>query len=125
MVPLEASRVPLTNILPAILNDVVVVTEPLTEKLSSDIPDPLIVLDAPVINRVPPDAWLNEPDDMVDRFPDKDMSFAENATCDAATVRLLKFCIPIPLTREPLPKKVMVPVFPLKLPSFTQFPYML
>ena len=97
-------------------------TEPLTEKLSSNIPDPVMVLDVPVINRVPPDAWLNDPDEMVDKLPDNVILVAEKLTCDAATVRLLKLCEPDPLTNEPVPNNTMVPVFPLNVPALSQLP---
>ena len=55
MVPLLALRLPLTDKLPARFKDVAVLTEPLTLRLSSEIPEPLMVVPAPVINNVPPD----------------------------------------------------------------------
>ncbi len=46
----------------------------------------------------------------------------ENVIKEAETIRLLKFCVPDPLTPLPGPEKVMVPVLPLNVPLLTQFP---
>src|SRR6185295_16136597 len=62
IVPLLALRLPLTDKLPARLKDVAVPTEPLTLRLTSEMPEPLMVLPEPVMSNVPPEAWLNEPD---------------------------------------------------------------
>ena len=88
MVPLLAVRLPLTDKLPARLKDVAVPTEPLTLRLTSEIPEPLMVVLEPVMNNVPPEAWLNEPDPVVARLPVKVMLPLENVTAAAATVRL-------------------------------------
>ena len=125
MVPALELRLPLTDKLPARLKDAAVLTEPVTVRLSNEIPDPLMVVPAPVIDDVPPDAWLNEPDPVVARLPVKEMVLLEKLTADAATVRLLKFWVPDPLTVAPAPVKVTVPVFPLKVPLLTQLPPML
>ena len=90
MVPALALRLPLTDRLPARFKDVAVLTEPLTLRLSSEIPEPLMVVPEPVIDNVPPDAWLNEPDPVVARLPVKVMVLLEKVTAEAATVRLLK-----------------------------------
>ena len=87
MVPLLALKLPLTDKLPARLKDVAVLTEPLTVRSSSEIPEPLMVVLEPVINKVPPDAWLNEPDPVVARLPDKLMLLLGKVTAEAATVR--------------------------------------
>ena len=85
-------------------------------------PDPVIVFPVPVINKVPPAAWLKEPDPVVARFPDNIMSPAAKFIREPATVRLLKFWAPGPLTEAPDPEKTTVDVLPLKVPLFTQFP---
>jgi len=87
MLPAVAAKLPLTNKLPLRLNEVAVLTVPLIARLSSEMPRPLIVVPAPVIDKVPPDAWLNEPGPVVARFPVKVMLPAEKLTRDAATVR--------------------------------------
>ena len=125
MVPALALRLPLTDKLLARLKDVAVLTEPVTIRLSNEIPEPLMVVPEPVINNVPPDAWLKEPDPVVARLPVKEMVLLERLTADAATVRLLKVWVPDPLTAAPAPVKVTVPVFPLKVPLLTQLPPML
>ena len=56
MVPALALKLPLTDKLPERFKDVAVLTEPLTVRLSSEIPEPLMVLLEPVIDNVPPDA---------------------------------------------------------------------
>lgn len=91
MVPALAVKLPLTDKLPVRFKDVAVLTEPLTVRLSSDIPEPLMVLPEPVINNVPPDAWLNEPAPVVARLPVKVMLPLEKLIAEAATARLLKF----------------------------------
>jgi hypothetical protein len=88
MAPLLALRLPLTDKLPARLKDAAVPTEPLTVRLTSEIPEPLMVVPEPVMNNVPPEAWLNEPDPVVARLPVKVMLPLENVTAAAATVRL-------------------------------------
>jgi hypothetical protein len=89
IVPVLAAKLPLTERLPVSVNDDVVVTEPLTVRLSSEIPEPEIVLVAPDMINVP--AWLNEPAPVVSRLPVRVMVEAEKLTNAAATVRLLKF----------------------------------
>lgn len=91
IVPALALRLPLTDKLPARLKDVAVLTEPVTIRLSNEIPEPLMVVPAPVIDNVPPDAWLNEPDPVVARLPVRVMLLLDKVTAEAATVRLLKF----------------------------------
>ena len=125
IIPALADRLPLTNKLPEITKEADVVTEPLTLKLSIEMPVPLIVLPVPVINNVPPEACTKEPDDMVARLPDRVTLLFEKVINDAAMVRLLKFCTPVPLIFLPGPLKVMVPVLPLKIPLFTQLPPMI
>ena len=87
-VPALVLKLPLTDKLPARFKDVAVVTEPLTVRLSSEIPEPLMVVPAPVINNVPPDAWVNEPEPEVTRLPVKVMLPLEKVTAEAATARL-------------------------------------
>lgn len=91
MVPALALKLPLTDRLPVRFKDVAVLTEPLTLRLSREIPEPLMVVPEPVIDNVPPAAWLNEPDPVVARLPVKVMVLLEKVTAEAATVRLLKF----------------------------------
>lgn len=91
MVPVLALRLPLTARLPARLKDAAVLTEPLTLRLSIAIPEPLMLVAEPVIENVPPAAWLNEPVPVVARLPVKEMVLLEKVTAEAATVRLLKF----------------------------------
>ena len=55
MVPAVAFKDPLTDKLPERLKDVVVLTEPLMVRFSSEIPEPLMVVPEPVINNVPPE----------------------------------------------------------------------
>ena len=55
-VPALAVSVPDTDKFPVSVNEVVVLTDPLTVRLSSDIPEPLMVVPLPVIVNVPPDA---------------------------------------------------------------------
>ena len=119
IVPVVAAKLPLPDKLPVSVSDVIVLTDPLIARFSIEMPDPLIVLPAPVIISVPPEAWLNEPDPVVARLP-LNPTFAEKLIRDAATVRLLKFCAPVPFTVEPAPVKVSVPVFPLNVPLFNQ-----
>ena len=91
MVPALALKLPLTDKLPVTIKDVAVLTEPLMVKLSSETPEPLMVLLAPVINSVPPAAWVSEPEPVVARLPLKKIPPLERVTAEAATVRLLKF----------------------------------
>ena len=88
MAPVLALKLPLTDKLPVRSKDVAVLTEPVIVRLSSEIPEPLIVVPEPVIDNVPPDAWLNEPDPVVRRLPVKVMLPLEKVTAEAATVRL-------------------------------------
>ena len=90
-VPALALKLPLTDKLPERLKEVAVLTEPLTVRLSSEIPEPLMVVLEPVIDNVPPDAWVNEPTPVVARFPVNAMALLEKVTAEPATVRLLKF----------------------------------
>src|SRR6185503_13936157 len=125
MVPALALKLPLTEKLPVTIKDVIVLTEPLMFTLSSEIPEPLMVLPAPVINSVPPAAWVNEPEPVVARLPLKKMPALERVTAEAAIARLLKFCAPDPLTAAPEPVNVIVLVLPLKVPLLNQLPPML
>ena len=88
MVPALALRLPLTDKLPLRFKETAVLTEPLTVRLSKEIPVPPMVVPAPVINNVPPDAWLKEPDPVVARLPVRVMLPLEKVTAAAATVRL-------------------------------------
>lgn len=56
IVPVLAVKLPVTDRLPVTVSETAVVTEPLIVRLSSEIPVPLIVFDAPDIINVPPDA---------------------------------------------------------------------
>jgi len=91
MVPPLAIKLPLTDRLPVTVIDEVDVTDPVMVKLSSEIATPAMVVFAPVIDNVPPDACVKDPAPVVARFPVKLSPSAEKLTCDAATVRLLKF----------------------------------
>ena len=120
--PAVPLKVPLTERLPVRKKDVVVLTVPVTVRLSIEIPVPLIVVAVPVIVKVPPLACENEPVFVVSRLPDKLIDALEKVTSGAETVRLLKFCVPLPLTEDPAPVNITVPVLPLKVPLFFQLP---
>ena len=90
-VPVLDVKLPLIDKLPVRFKEAVVLTVPLTVRLSNEIPVPLMVLPVPVITKVPPEAWLNEPDDEVERLPATLMLLLAKTTKEAATVRLLKF----------------------------------
>lgn len=122
IVPELPIRLPPTTRLPATLNEVAVLTEPATVRLASEIPEPLTLAAEPVISNVLPVTWLNDPDPVVARLPVKDMLVEVKLTPEAATVRLLKFWVPVPLTVFPEPEKVTVPVPPLKIPLLVQLP---
>ena len=124
IIPAVEVKLPLTVKLPVRLTAVAVITEPLIVRLSGEIPDPVIVALPPLIVSVPPEAWLKEPDPVVARLPVKVMALLEKVIPGAATVRLLKFSIPVPLMEAPDPVKVMVLVLPLKVPLFVQLPPM-
>ena len=68
--PALAVKLPLTTKLPVIKNELAVETEPVTVKLSGDIPEPEIVVPGPDIISVPPDTCVNEPPLVVARLPD-------------------------------------------------------
>ncbi len=89
-----AVRVPDTARLPVTSNDPVVIA-PLIERLSTEIPEPVIVLLAPVMFTVPPEACVKDPEPVVARLPRIVMLPEENVTSGAVTVRLLKFCYPV------------------------------
>ena len=91
IVPLLAEKLPDTDKLPVRSKEVAVLTLPEMLRLSSKIPLPLMVFPEPVILNIPPEAWLNEPDEIVARFPDKVMFALEKVISEAAIVRLLKF----------------------------------
>lgn len=90
-VPVLVVKVPLTNKLPVRLRDVEVLTVPAIVRLSNEIPEPLMVLAVPVIDSVPPNAWLSDPGPVVARFPLKVIRLLGKLMSDAAAVRLLKF----------------------------------
>lgn len=123
--PVVVVKLPLTDKLPVITTASVVLTVPLIVRLSGEIPVPLMVLPVPVIRTVPPESWLKDPEPIVVRFPVKLILPSEKLINEAAIVRLLKFWVPDPLTVLPGPVNVMVPVLPLNVPLFTQFPPML
>ena len=125
IVPVLAAKLPVTDRFPVRFRDRAVLAEPVTVRLSNEIPEPLIVVPAPVIDSVPPEAWLNEPDPVVARLPVNVTLPLEKVTAEAAIVRLLKFCAPAPLTAAPEPEKVIVPVLPLNVPLLTQLLAML
>ena len=112
IVPALAAKLPLTDRFPVSIRDVSVLTDPVMVRLSSEIPKPLIVLLVPVINKVPPETWLNEPEPVVARLPVTVMFPVEKLTAVAVTVRLLKFCAPDPLITVPAPVNVTFPVLP-------------
>ena len=91
IVPALVVKLPLMDKLPVIIKDIAVLTVPLMARLSGEIPEPVMVVPEPVINNVPPEAWLNEPDPVVARLPDNVILPEEKLIPDAATVRLLKF----------------------------------
>ena len=91
IVPVVDVKFPLTDKLPVRTGEIAVLIVPDIVKLSNEIPVPVMVLPVPVIVKVPPEAWVNEPDDMVARLPDRLMLLLEKLTNDAAIVRLLKF----------------------------------
>ena len=122
MVPALAIKLPLTDKLPVRLKEIAVVTVPLTVKLSSEMPVPLMVVPLPLIVKMPPDAWLKEPEPVVARLPVNVTAALEKLTDDAATVRLLKFSAPVPLMRAPEPVKITVLVLPVNVPLLTQLP---
>lgn len=86
--PALAVKFPLTDKLPVRAKVEAVLTEPLTVRLSNEIPAPLILVPEPVIENVPPEAWLNEPAPVVSRLPVREIVPAEKLTGEAATVRL-------------------------------------
>ena len=91
MFPVLAVKLPLTDKLPLISRELVVLTVPLTVRLSNIIPVPLIVLPLPVISNVPPETKVNEPDKIVARLPVTVNGLAGKPMEEAAIVRLLKF----------------------------------
>ena len=91
IVPALAAKVPATAKFPVSIMDDVVVTDPVMFRLSGEIEDPVIVVPVPVIVNVPPDAWVNDPDPVVARFPDRVSPSAEKLSIGPAIVRLLKF----------------------------------
>lgn len=119
--PLE-EKLPPTMRLPVILRGVVVVTVPLTLRLSSEMPVPLMVVPVPLIIKVPPDAWVKAPDPEVARFPVKVIELLEIVMEEAAIVRLLKFWVPVPPMELPVPVKISVLVFPVNVPLLIQLP---
>ncbi|MNR05918.1 hypothetical protein D3C85_1219690 [compost metagenome] len=123
--PAVPVKLPLTERLPVMMIDDAVVTVPVMFRLSGEISTPLMVVPVPVMDKVPPEAWVKEPEPVVARLPLKLRPSAEKLTIDAATVRLLKFCVPAPLTVVPAPVNTTVPVFPLKTPALAQFPAIL
>ena len=101
-----------------------VLTDPLTVRLFNEMPDPLIVLPVPLITSVEPAPWLNEPEPVVARLPVSEIVFEEKTTPEAETVRLLKFCTPVPFTTVLAPARMIVLVLPVNVPLFTQLPPM-
>ena len=93
MVPVVDVKLPITDKLPVRASEIAVLTVPVIDivKLSNEIPAPLMVLPVPVIVNVPPEAWMNEPDDMVARLPVRPILALEKTIFEAETVRLLKF----------------------------------
>ena len=91
IVPVVEVKLPLTDKLPVRTREIAVLTVPDIVKLSNEIPEPLMVLPVPVIDKVPPEAWVNEPDDMVARLPVRPILTLEKTMFEAETVRLLKF----------------------------------
>src|SRR5438105_15165234 len=71
---------------------------------------------------VPPDAWLNEPEPVVERFPVSVIVPFEKPTCDASTTISLKFDEPVPLITEPAPLNLTMLVLPMKVPVVIQLP---
>lgn len=121
MLSLLPANDPLTARLPVINKDEVVVTEPVTEKLSNVILVPLIVLLLPVIVNVPPGVCVNAPGPVVEKLP-LTLTALEAAAVipDAPIERLLKLWAPVPLIVEPAPVIFTVPVLPVKVPLFVQ-----
>src|SRR6188508_2581134 len=122
IVPDVLVKVPPTERFPVMVKDEAVLTEPLTVKLSIEMPVPLIVLVVPLIVMVPPEVWVNEPEPVVAMFPVTVKLLFAIVTAAPVTVKLLKFCAPAPLIAAPDPLKVTVPVLPLKVPLLVQSP---
>jgi hypothetical protein len=124
-VPPFPVKVPPTEILPATVKEVVVLTDPETVKLSNEMPEPVIVLPPPLIVTVPapPVRCVNVPAPLDNRFP-KTVRFVAAAAVIPAPVivRLLKLLAPPPLRLLPEPPNVTVLVLPVKVPSLVQFP---
>lgn len=121
IVPALAIKLPATLRFPVRIIDEAVVTVPVMLRLSGEMSVPLIVVPVPLMVKVPPEACVKDPAPVVAKFPVKLKPSAEKATIAAAMLRLLKFCVPAPLTVDPAPVKTTVPVFPLKTPAFAQF----
>ena len=69
----------------------VILPLPFMVRLSIEILLPLIVAGLPVMVTVPPDAWTNEPEPVVARFPLNVILSFEKVIPDAVMVKLLKF----------------------------------
>jgi len=82
-------KLPVPERKPVRVSEKLVLTEPLTVRFSIEIPLPEMVLAEPVIVTVPPEAWLNEPEPVVARFPLREMLAFEKVISGAAMVRLL------------------------------------
>lgn len=122
-VPALAEKEPDTDKLLLIIKEVLVVAEPLTVRSFKIIFVPEIVLVAPVIVIKPPEACVNWPEPLVDRFPET-LSVVPDAAVipEAVKLILLKFSVPDPLIPVEGPLKVIELVLPANVPLFTQFP---
>ena len=87
MNPADAVKVPAVAISPEIVIELVVLTEPVTDKELREIPDPLIVLEAP-LNVIVPLECAKVPEPVVAKFPETLMAEELAVMLEAAISRL-------------------------------------
>jgi len=85
--PAEAAKVPAVEISPKMMNVLVVVTEPVIERLLNEIDEPLIVLPEPLKVSVPLE-WENVPAPVVARLPEIPIVEELATIFDAVIVKL-------------------------------------
>lgn len=109
--------------LPAIVNELLLVTDPLIVRLQNANPDPEIVLVAPLIVSVPLLLCVNEAPAAAERFPATVILVAPaTVTPLPLMVKLLKVVVPLPLTAILLPASVIVEVEPVSVPLLVKSP---
>jgi len=123
MVPAVLLKVPVTDRLPVMVSELVLLSVPDTVRLSKVSPVPLMVLEVPERVVVPPEEWVKDPGPVVVILPAIFRLVVPAAVIlEALKVRSLKLLAPDPLIDDPPATNVIMLVLPVKVPLFIQLP---